>query len=88
MHLFGLLPILIAALVVARNPRRNGLGIALAILIGDALLVRDEMLISSAIFATAVIAHEVRERRAHRVPIGVYARAFGIPLAIVLLLFG
>jgi hypothetical protein len=87
-HLFGLLPILIAALVVGRNPGRLSLGITLALLAGSTLLLRNELSIAMIIVAVAIIIHELHERRVKLVPASTYLRAYGAPLAIVLLLTG
>jgi hypothetical protein len=89
LHLFGLLPILVAALIVARaGVGRGTRGTALAILAGTSLLIRNELIIATAIVAVAVVIYEVRERREHKVPISAYATAYGVPLAIVCLLAG
>lgn len=85
-HLFGLLPILVAVLVVSRAPGRRAKGAALATLLGSTLLLRNELVVATAIVAVAIAVGEVRERRVGRVPISTYARAYGVPLAIVLLL--
>jgi len=87
-HLFGVLPILVAVLIVARAPGRHTNGIALAILLGTTLLLRNEVLVTTLIFAAAIVVYEVRERRRHNVPIAIYARAFGVPILIVCLLTG
>jgi hypothetical protein len=87
-HLFGVLPILVAALIVGRAPGYRTNGIALAILLGTTLLLRNEVLVTTLIFAAAILVHEVREHRRHRVPVAVYVRAFGVPLLIVCLLTG
>jgi len=87
-HLFGLLPILVAALVVRRNPGRGALGLALAILALSTLLLRNEMLIATVVLGIGIVVHEVRARRAERVPAGAYLKAYGLPLLVVLLLFG
>ena len=87
-HLFGVLPILVAALIVARAPGRSARGIALAILLGTTLLLRNEVLVTTLLFASAIVVHEVRERRHHHIPVAVYVRAFGVPLAIACVLAG
>jgi hypothetical protein len=87
-HLFGVLPVLVAALIVVRTPGRRANGIALAILLGTTLLLRNEMLITTIIFASAIAVHEIRERRQHNVPFAIYMRTFGVPLAIACLLAG
>lgn len=87
-HLFGLLPLLVATLVIAREPDRKALGVALAILVGTTLLLRNELLVGTVLFAAVIMIHEIRERRMHSVRVGVYVRAFGVPLVIACLLAG
>jgi hypothetical protein len=87
-HLFGLIPLLIAALVVARAPDRKALGIGLAILVGTTLLLRNELLVATVLFAAAIVVHEIRGRAKRPAGIRVYLRSFGVPLAIVALLAG
>lgn len=82
-HLFGVIPVLIVAVLVSRSSRRGALGVALAILLGAALLARNELLIPALIFAAAIV---VRERHGQRASALTYARAYGIPLVIVGLL--
>jgi hypothetical protein len=84
-HLFGLLPVLVAALLVRRDPGRQALGIALAVLAGTTLLLRNELVLATAIFGVAVVVHEVRIRRVGKVSISDYARAYLLPLGIVCL---
>ncbi len=81
-HLFGFLPVLIAALVVARAPGRTGRGIALAILVGATFLARNELLIATLIFAAAIVVAEIRQRRTQGVPARAYLRAYGVPLLV------
>ncbi len=87
-HLFGLLPILVAALIVRRSPGRGAFGVALAVLAGTTLLLRNELVMATAIFAIAIVVREFRERRVHKVPFSAYVRAYGVPLAMVFLLAG
>lgn len=87
-HLFALLPILVAALVVARNQQRGALGVALAILVGDTLLMRNEIFIASAIFTVAIIVHERRAQPSEPVCFSAYFRAYAVPVAVVFLLVG
>jgi len=86
-HLFGLLPVLVAALVVRRSPSRAAIGAALAVLASATLLLRNELVVATAIFAAGIVIREVRARRVDRVSLSEYARAYGVPLAIVCLLF-
>jgi len=87
-HLFGVLPILAAAVILAKWPGRRALGAGLGILVATMLLLRNELLIATIVFAAAVIVYEIRERRVRAVPAGVYLRAYAIPLVIVALLAG
>jgi hypothetical protein len=87
-HLFGALPILVAALVVARMPNRRSLGIALALLVGSTLLLRNELSIATVIVAAAILVYELRQRRKRAEPAATYVRSYGIPLAIVVVLAG
>jgi hypothetical protein len=86
-HLYALLPLLAAALIAARGPRREYLGLALGTLFLSTLLLRNETLVAVIIFAIAIAIREIRERRVHSVPIRAYLLAYGLPLAIVCLLF-
>jgi CHRD domain len=87
-HLFGLLPILVAALVLVRAPGRRGRGIALGVLAGTTLLLRNELVIATAIFALTIAIVELRERRETRTggPSLSLGRAYGVPLLIVCVL--
>ncbi len=85
-HLFALLPILVAALLVSRSPKRGYLGSSLGVLVGATLLLRNETLIATIIFLITILVHEVRARRRNEVQVTAYLRAYGIPLAIVCLL--
>jgi hypothetical protein len=85
-HLFGLLPVLLAVLVVRRSPGRPALGVALAILAGATLLVRNELAIATAMVGVAIVIREVRARRRDRASLSHYALAYGVPLAVVCLL--
>jgi hypothetical protein len=85
-HLFGFLPVLVAALVVARWSGRTARGIALAFLVGATLLARNELLIAAIIFAAALVIAEFRQRRTRPISLGAYLRSYGTPLLIVGLL--
>lgn len=87
-HLFGLLPILIAALVVSRVPRRSGLGIAFALLIANTVLIRNETLVAGIIFGLAILIHELRDRRRGAASGSAYLRAYAVPIAIACVAFG
>jgi hypothetical protein len=88
-HLFGALPILLALLVVAYVPRRQGLGVAVAIFLASAVLVRSELIAATVILAVVVGGYEVREiRRGRRASRSSYLRAYVIPLMLACLLIG
>jgi hypothetical protein len=88
-HLFGVLPILLAVLVVTRAPRREGLGIAVAILLASAVLVRTELIAAAAILAVAVVVYEIRGlRRDYRTARFSYLQAYVVPLMVAGLLIG
>ena len=88
-HLFGALPLLLVVLVVARTPRREGLGIAVAILLASAVLVRSELIAAAVLLAGAVVVYEVRELLGgHRASRSSYLRAYFVPLALACLLIG
>jgi hypothetical protein len=88
-HLLGAVPILLAVLVVVRMPRREGVGIAVAILLASAVLVRTELIAAAAILAAGLAAYELRELRAgRRAGRSSYVRAYVVPLALALLLIG
>ena len=86
-HLFGLLPILAVALVLSRSPGPGALGIALAVLAGTTLLLRNELVIATVVLAAAIVIHEVRGHSVRDTPVSGYLRSYGLPLAIVPLLF-
>jgi hypothetical protein len=85
-HLFGLLPILAAALLAVRKSQRAPLGIVLAVLIGTTLLVRNELLIATAIVTGAIAVHELRVRSKTHPRASGYLRSYAVPLLAVSLL--
>jgi hypothetical protein len=88
-HLAGAIPILLALLVVARMPRRQGMGIAVAILLAGAVLLRTEQVAAAIILAVVLAAYEVRELRSGRqASRSSYLRAYVVPLALALLVIG
>ena len=88
-HLMGALPILLALLVVAYMPRRQGMGIAVAIMLAGAVLLRTELIAAAVILAAAVAVYEVRELRgSRRASQSAYLRAYVIPLALAFLVIG
>jgi hypothetical protein len=86
-HLFGVWPLLVAALIVSRSQSQAALGAALAVLTASSLLLRNEHVIVTLVFALAIVAREARSGRARRPPFRAYAGAYGVPLLIVCLLF-
>lgn len=88
-HLAGAIPVLLALLVVARMPRRQGMGIAVAVLLAGAVLLRTELVAAAIILAVVVAAYEVRVMRSGRkAPRSSYVRAYVVPLAVALLVIG
>src|SRR6266545_220617 len=87
-HLFGLLPILVAAVVVSRVQSRAALGGAFAILVGSTLLLRNELVIVTAVLAVAIAVRELHARRATPSRPRAFVGAYGLPLLIVCLLVG
>ena len=88
-HLAGAIPVLLALLVVARMPRRQGMGIAVAVLLAGAVLLRTELVAAAMILAVVVAAYEVRElRNGRQVARSSYVRAYVVPLALALLVIG
>lgn len=88
-HLLGAVPILLAILVVAYMPRREGLGIAVAILLTSAVLVRTELIAAAAILTVALGAYELRELRGgRRAARSSYLRAYVVPITLALLVIG
>jgi hypothetical protein len=85
-HLFGFIPVLIAALLLTRATSRGGRGVAVSVLLGAALLIRNELLIPTAIFALGIVLYEVRHRHVERLPAVAYVRAYGTPMLVVCLL--
>ncbi len=80
-HLLGVLPILAAVVLLARSQSRRALGAALGILAGTTLLLRNELVIATALLLGAVALWERRRRgTAHATPAPV---AYGVPLLIV-----
>jgi hypothetical protein len=87
-HLFGVLPILVAALIVARHQTRTGLGIALAILLGTTALLRNEVLITALIVIVCAIVYELHARRLHKTRRPRAPFAYGIPLLVIVVIVG
>jgi hypothetical protein len=87
-HLFGVLPILLAVLIVAKRQTHSALGVALAIFLGTTILLRNELLIATLVATAFVVGHELRGRRLGTDRQAGYARAYGVPLLIVIALAG
>jgi hypothetical protein len=85
-HLFGFLPVLVAALLAFWIPGRTGRGIVLAVLLGTTILLRNELVIATAVFAAAALAAEIRDRRYGVIHRASLMRAYAIPLVVVALL--
>jgi hypothetical protein len=85
-HLFGLLPILVAAVVASRAPSRARLGLSLAVLVGAGLLVRNELVLTSVIVGVAIVIAEISRRKRSPATPSTYARAYAVPLVVVALL--
>jgi hypothetical protein len=85
-HLFGFIPVLIAALLLTRATSPRARGVAVSVLLGAALLIRNELLIPTAIFALGIVSYEVRRRHVERLPALGYLRAYGAPILVVCLL--
>lgn len=82
-HLFAAIPILLALLVAFGPPGRTRRGAVLGIFLGSTLLVRNETLVATALWAAFCLACEIREARAGRAASGrVLLRAYGVPVAI------
>lgn len=67
-HLFSLLPVLLAWLVAARFDSPAGRGAVLAILLAASVLVRNELVVASVLFAAACVVLEALDLR--RIPGG------------------
>lgn len=85
-HLFGVLPVLVACAVAASRPSAAGRGAALGILVAAGFGVRNELLPAALFFALACLVCELRGRDAGA-PRGVApVRAYGWPLLLAALL--
>jgi hypothetical protein len=85
-HLFGAIPLLLAVLLVVRTPSRCRLGLAFALLLLDALLARNEVILPAAIVGAAILIREVRLPSSHRPRVRTYLWTYGVPTAIVVAL--
>jgi hypothetical protein len=82
-HLFGVLPLLLAGLVAAALPAASALGrgVALASLLAGALLVRNETVVPLAARAVACLVYELRQPPTRHTLL-----AYAAPLSLVVLL--
>jgi hypothetical protein len=91
-HLFAVVPILAAWLLLALGWNPWTRGGALAVFLGASFLVRNEYLVATAMLALSWLVWEGRARLrvapAARTPGAVYALAYGLPLLLVGLLVG
>lgn len=91
-HLFAVIPILIAWLVVLRGRGPWARGWALAILVLSAFLVRNEMLFAAAAFGAVCFLWEARARRrgcgTTRAGMASLAAAYAVPMTLALLAIG
>jgi hypothetical protein len=78
-HLFALLPILLAWLVILRWPGRWGRGIGLALFLAAALLVHNEWIVAVVSWAAFCVVRERGERREASAAIPVPLRAILVP---------
>jgi hypothetical protein len=89
-HLFAILPLVAAPLAVLIRPGPRGRGIALAIMASASVLVRNEMAVVAALLAALFFIWEIRYARRFEegapFPIRTYGLAYGLPLAVCLLL--
>lgn len=82
-HLFGLLPLLVAGLIAVRLEGRRGRAAVFGILLTTALLVRNEVVIAAALWLALWAAYEWREARAAEGPLLTErARRSLVPLAV------
>jgi hypothetical protein len=88
-HLFALVLPLAAVLVVLYARGIWSRGVAFAILLADALLVRNEILLPACLWLLAIVLWEVRALRAHQgQPVRMYLLGYGLPALLSLAAFG
>ena len=91
-HLFALLPILVATLVALRYSGPRMRATVFGILLGSAVVVRNEIVVAAIVWLLVCIAYEWRERRGQRsseeasVPLRRIVTPFGIATLAVMLL--
>lgn len=79
-HLFAVIPVLLAILVVLRKRGPWGRGIGLAVLLASAFLMRNEYLLATILFAASCFAWEFVHLRRGTTPTPALARTYGIPV--------
>jgi hypothetical protein len=84
-HLFSVLPVLVAALLVLQWPTTWGRGAAIAVLAGSTVLVRNELSLATAILVGLCFIWEVRSYRHHPRPLCHYGLAYGVPMVLTVL---
>lgn len=84
-HLFKAIPPLTAAVVAARFDSPRGRGAALAILVADTVLVRNEMAIAVAAFGLAAVVWDLLRLRRSEGRARSVALAYAVPLVLVAL---
>jgi hypothetical protein len=87
-HLFALLPILAAWLVVSRNDTPWTRGAAAAILLGTIVLARNEIVVAFGLFAVICLVREIGESRQPPAGAGSFwgerIAAYGIPITVAI----
>ena len=85
-HLFALLPVLAAFLVVAYRDTSGGRGSALAILLGATVLMRNELIVATVLFALICVLREISSTRevggTKRAAWQRYVVSYGLPIAV------
>jgi hypothetical protein len=86
-HLFAVIPMLAAWLLILTQPNRGGRGGAIAILFGAAILVRNELIVAASLFAGICLLWEIRLARENGLakPLA-YLTGYGGPLLLAGLL--
>jgi uncharacterized membrane protein SirB2 len=79
-HLFSVIPTLVASLLVLYQSNRWGRGGAIAILAGASILVRNELFVATLMLVVFCLMAEVWQRRTTQIPIHRYGLAYGLPL--------
>src|SRR5262245_33077667 len=88
-HLFAVIPLLAAYLTSLSKPGPRTRGAALGILLGSALLMRNEHIVAAGLFAVVIVVYEVwrvQKRAAAAYPPYEYWRGYGLPVVVVCVL--